>query len=228
LSLRDYLFHEEPGITLFCGDCREVLPLVEQPDTCITDPVWPNSVFPDVADPAALFADTAKLLTVERIVVHLGCASDPRFLAGVPSRYEALRTCWLRYARPSYRGRILMGSDVAYAFGEAPRAKPGRQVLSGEMTARNNATKLHHTRRGDGSSDGIDYAALPHPATRRLEHVTWLLKVFVNDAVIDPFVGEGTTLEAAKLLGLPAIGIEIEPKYCEIAVKRLRQEVLPL
>jgi site-specific DNA-methyltransferase (adenine-specific) len=221
-------YYTDDYVTLYHGDCREILPQIEQKDTCIVDPVWPNSVFPDVADPAALFAEAAALLTVERLIIHLGCMSDPRFLCGVPSSLKFLRVCWLEYAHPSYVGRILMGSDVAYAYGYPPTSRPGRRVLPGRCMARKNDNKTQHTGRGNGTSTTVNYEKLAHPSPRRYEHVSWLVATFANEGVIDPFSGTGTTLVAAKNHGLKAVGIEREERFCEIAAGRLEQSMLAL
>lgn len=66
-----------------------------------------------------------------------------------------------------------------------------------------------------------------HPSEKPLDCIAGLVSALspVGGLVIDPFMGSGTTLRAAKDLGRKAIGIEIEEKYCEIAANRLSQEV---
>ena len=79
------------------------------------------------------------------------------------------------------------------------------------------------------STHGDPLTAL-HPCPKPLRVVRWLVGLFApaSSLIIDPTSGTGTALLVAKESGRRAIGVEIEPKYCEIAVKRLRQEVLPL
>lgn len=69
-----------------------------------------------------------------------------------------------------------------------------------------------------------------HPVSFPVEIPTRCILSATNpgDVVLDPFMGSGTTLVAAKRLGRKAIGIEIEEKYCEIAAKRLSQGALDL
>ena len=225
-------YFQDEAVTIYHGDCRDILPQLELVDTVITDPVWPNAlpVF-GIDDPKRLFTEACALMKTERIVVQLGCDSDPRFLTAVPQKFPALRTCWLDYACPSYKGRILYTGDVAYAFGPAPRSIKGRHVLPGKYTStksdklfkrytgRNKKGRRPTARAGDD---------IPHPAPRRLQHVAWLVWVFSDETVLDPFMGSGTTLRAAKDLGRKAIGIEINEKYCELAAGRMSQEVMDL
>jgi site-specific DNA-methyltransferase (adenine-specific) len=67
-----------------------------------------------------------------------------------------------------------------------------------------------------------------HPTQKPLGMVARALACFPDGVVLDPFMGSGTTLRAAKDLGRKAIGIEIEERYCEIAAKRMAQGVLDL
>lgn len=228
-------YYQEGGITIYHGDAREIIPQLGPVEAVITDPVWPNSL-PQWRNlgPKRLLRETLKVLpaAAERVVIQLGCDSDVRFLSAVPARFPFLRVCWLDYARPSYKGRLLYTGDVAYAFGAPPAFIKGRQVMSGMCRAtKSDAMFIRGTgekARRNGEWNRTEYDHLPHPAPRRLQHVTWLVNQFSDEMVLDPFMGSGTTLVAAKHLNRQAVGIEIEEEYCELAVKRLAQSVMDL
>ncbi len=230
-------YYEESGITIYNADCREILPELSA-ETLITDPVWPNSIFHDVKNPEQLCREALAISDVRRIVIHLGCDSDPRFLRSVPDRFPYIRSCLLEYARPSYKGRLVYGGDIAYAFGSMPPpvrregSKRGAALIPG-LCVSTRSDAMFRRSNWNGSEkrfnrDDDNTANLPHPAPRRLQHVRWLCKWFSGGSVIDPFAGSGTTGLACKTLGIPCILIEIEERYCAIAANRLRQGVLDL
>lgn len=208
-------YYDHAGITIYHGDCREVMAGLKA-DVLITDPVWPSAAVPLFGsdDPQTMLHQALVSAgdSVCRVAIHLGCDSGPRFLSVVPERWEFFRVCWLEVVRPHYKGRLMYGADVAYLYGTPPASAPGRRVVPGRFI--------------DTSSRGKE---CNHPCPRKLGHVAWLMRWWTEatDVVLDPFMGGGTTLLAAKNAGLRAIGIEIEEKYCEIAANRLAQEVLP-
>jgi DNA modification methylase len=77
---------------------------------------------------------------------------------------------------------------------------------------------------------GRDKEQRYHPTQKPLDVMTWAISQAPDDCetILDPFMGSGTTLRAAKDLNRKAIGIEINPDYAKIAAERLRQEVLAL
>lgn len=69
-----------------------------------------------------------------------------------------------------------------------------------------------------------------HPTQKPLDVMAWALRQAPEDVatVLDPWMGVGTTLRAAKDAGRAAVGIELDERYCEIAARRMAQEVLAL
>ena len=219
-------YYQDEWVTIYHGDCREILPELEVKFSgIITDPPWPGTEKksnPDLDyDIYEVFTGAAQYFQKlsDRLIVILGCDSDPRFLTTVPKGYPYLLTCWLRRIPPTYKGHILYGADVAYIFG-TPRAREyagptGTGILQSE-------TYSVSLRKRDKINT--------HPTFRPLRTMKWLVSHYTQEGeiILDPFSGSGTTLLAAKETGRKAVGIELVEKYCEIAVKRCSQSVMRL
>ena len=67
-----------------------------------------------------------------------------------------------------------------------------------------------------------------HAAEKPVALIEWLCTLSGCQALLDPFMGSGSGMVAAKKLGIHSVGIEIEERWCEVAANRLRQEFLPL
>ena len=100
----------------------------------------------------------------------------------------------------------------------APEFSSGHVELA--WTTLNQPTRASNYAHGQLASEGKS-----HPTQKPLPLMQWCV-AFTSGTVLDPFMGSGTTLRAAKDLGRKAIGVEIEERYCEIAAQRLSQQVL--
>ncbi len=208
------VYYEADGVTLYHGDCREVLPQLEA-DVVLTDPPWDmkREVVAGCLDAIRLWSDVAPMLRTRRLLLWLNVNADPRpWLSPIPLPY--LRQVYIRRAIPGYFGRALMDGEIVHCLGSYPPARAGRMVLPGGFAI----TYVRSDRR-----DG-------HPCPRSLIATRWLLKWWSDpgEVILDPFAGSGTTLVAAKALGLRAIGCELEERYCAQAVEYLSQGVIAL
>lgn len=197
-----------PAVTLYQADAR-ALPLPDA-SVVLTDPPWPGT-YPEAEQ--IFCAAAARWHTAKRVIVVLGSDVSPVMLRHVPLSFQWV--CWLEYAVPHYNGRQLYNADLAYIFGVPPRSAEGRHVLPAKTV--------------DSSSNGKS-EGLGHPHPRKLGHMEWLVKWYTEaeELIVDPFCGSGTTLVAAQRLGRRSIGVDLNPSYLQLCIKRLSEVPLPM
>lgn len=202
-------YYEENGITIYHGDCREVLPSLPKVDLVLTDPPYGISYEHGVRK-------GGKRLGFDGHSIVGDCAPfDPSFLLPYP-----LVVLW----GANHFADRLPPSAGWLVWDKREGIAPNDQSDC-EMAWTNALTtaRLFSRHWNGGGTGEVRY----HVNQKPIKLIKWCLNHFPEaELTLDPFMGSGTTLRAAKDLGRKAIGIEIEEKYCEIAANRLRQEVL--
>jgi site-specific DNA-methyltransferase (adenine-specific) len=215
-------YYESNGITIFHGDCREILPTLTKVDLVLTDPPY------GIGENANRIKSRTKLAkttdygsfdwdkepaSLEEITLTLS-AGDGAIVWG--GNY---------FHVPPSRGWLVWDKQNSGNFADCELAWTNLQ-----MSVRMFRFMWNGMIRA-GEARGIPRV---HPTQKPLELMTWCITKADDHfdrptkTILDPFMGSGTTLRAAKDLGRQAIGIELEEKYCEIAARRLQQEVFAL
>jgi site-specific DNA-methyltransferase (adenine-specific) len=210
-------YYDHGGITLYLGDCREIIPALTF-DALVTDP--PYGV--DFAGKAAKGEHR-----------NGGYIGGDDASVGPAAVRIALKSC--------ERGVVFSGSRLLHDYPK-PRDVGCVYCPAGVGTGPwgfvcFHAVLFYGARPGGPRSPSSLFAATAksdnlggHPCAKPVRWLTWAVSLasLPSEIILDPFAGSGTTLVAAKNLGRRAIGIEIEERYCEIAARRLSQGVLNL
>ena len=231
MSLSPY--YEDNAVRIFHGDCREVLPqLDERFELVLTDPPYSERTHRG-ARTSRFGMQGKRLVDFEHLTV-----GEIRDIFGELAKHLSgwlvSFTDW-RYtpalAEPGVEGLRFVRFGIWVKPNGAPQFSGDRPGMGWEAIA------LMHTETKPLSWNGGGRHAvwtMPrahkqwHPTEKPLGLVRELMCNFANegDLVLDPFMGSGTTLRAAKDLGCRAIGIEIDERWCEYAANRLSQQVL--
>jgi len=211
-------YFQDKFVTIYHGDCREILPQLDKVDLVLTDP------------PYGIEYHSGHYIGINP---HEPIQNDDKYPADLVPVFKALANkgvfmfCrWDKLAEvPSPKSFIAMVKNNWTAGdlnGEFGRQWEGILFYPCKDFAFNSRLP-----------DVIDCRRVPptdliHP-TQKAEYPCQLLIQEcsrVGDLILDPFLGSGTTCYCAKKLNRYSIGIEIEEKYCEIAAKRCCQEVM--
>ena len=207
-------YYEEPGIVIYHADCRDILPHLPKVDLVLTDPPYgisydaSHSKYRGGIDRGIAAwdigpFDPSPVLSLQSETIMWGgnCFSSLPPSVG-----------WLAWVKTARDGADIRQADMELAWTNCIR-RP---------------RVFHHLWIGAYRESESGFRNW-HPTQKPEALMRWCLALKPGAGlVLDPFMGSGTTLVAAKQLGRRAIGIEIEEKYCAIAVDRLRQEMLPL
>ena len=192
------------GVTLYCGDCREILPTLDKVDAVVTDPPYGIGFAGQPTRYQRANGMTAKSWDDEapQAAVELSVA-----LAG-----EAIIWGGQYFSFPPSRGWLVWSKT-----GNAPSMADLEMAWTSlDMNARSFEKSVK------SASLEKDLQAAAHPTQKPVALMEWCLG-FLPKArtILDPFMGSGTTGVAAVKLGRKFIGIEIEPKYFDVACRRI-------
>jgi DNA modification methylase len=205
-------YYEHAGITIYHGDCREVLPMLEPVDLVLTDPPFGIGNFIQVTG------------NIRGIGAQKGISVDWN---DAPPSQETIALI-----KAAGLNSIIWGANHFDCFGGKGaivwiKNQPCPNMSKAEIAS---CSFMNKTEVVEITWRNFEAALLKqsdHPCERPVELYHWCINYAPDpESILDPFMGSGTVLRAAKDLSRHAIGIEIEEKYCEIAAKRLSQEVL--
>lgn len=206
-------YYQDEVVTIYNADCRKVLPFLERFDLLLTDPPYGigDKLGPrkrtDQNQWAKHFNDGApewdRTTPASHVIGEMVEAADLAIIWGGQFYDLPAGRCWLTWNK-IVRGWSSSEHELAWTNLDKP----------------NRAFDYSH---GQLATEGKSF----HPTQKPLPLMRWCLGLVPDAAtVLDPFMGSGTTLVAAKLEGRKAVGIEISEKYCEAAANRLSQGVL--
>ena len=207
-------YYQDDAVTIYHGDCREIIPDLDF-DVIVTDPPYGINLDTDYTKLPGGVANRS----VNRPVAGDAEAFDPApFVAGPCALFGV-----------NHYARLLPDGGTWHVWDKRDGMPSGGLMADFE---------LWWTNYPSGSSSVFRYqwqgfmragergAVRQHPTQKPLSLMTHIATSAPPGVILDPFMGSGTTLRAAKDLGRKAIGIELDEKYCEIAAKRMAQGVL--
>lgn len=221
-------YYDEDGIQIFHGDCREILPGVRGAGAVVVDPPYGINTKSDGTGKINPWADLCNAAMFyewwvgqcRRAIADDGCVWSFLNWRSLVTFQKA--ACDLGWPIES----LLVWDKEWIGPGGSRGLRP-----SYELVALWCGPDFSIENRGLPDIQRFKWAGhkpTGHPAEKPVPLARWLIHHSGSDGpTLDPFMGSGTTLVAAKLEGRKAIGIEIEERYCEIAAKRLAQGVLP-